>query len=104
MRRRQSIRWVLSRKIKNGENVTKARPCARGFEEIKDFPTDSPCCSRIGVRSIFVLIASNEWKVQATDVKTAFLQGNKLKEQFIYDLRKKPIPIKFGNYKNVCMV
>ena len=48
-----SVRWVLSRKIKNGENVTKARLCACGFEEIKDFPTDSPCCSRISVRSTF---------------------------------------------------
>ena len=44
-----SVRWVLSWKIKNAENVTKARFCARCFKEIKDFPTDSPCCSRIAV-------------------------------------------------------
>ena len=78
-----SVRWVLNRKIKNGEYVTKARLCARGFEEIKDFPTDLPCCSRIGVRSIFVLIASNRWKVQPIDVKTAFLQGKKI-ERTVY--------------------
>ena len=36
-----SVRWVLSRKVKNRENITKARLCARGFEEVKDFPTDS---------------------------------------------------------------
>ena len=83
MRRRQSIRWVLSRKIKNGENVTKARLCAQGFKEIKDFPTDSPWCSQIGVQSIFVLIASNKWKVQATDVKTAFPQGKQI-ERTVY--------------------
>ena len=35
-----SVRWVSSCKIKNGENVTKARLCAHGFEEINDFPTD----------------------------------------------------------------
>ena len=74
-----SVRWVLSRKIKNGENLTKARLCAQGFKEIKDFPTDSPCCSQIGVRSISVLIASNKWKVQAIDVKTVFLQGKHIK-------------------------
>ena len=51
-----SVRWVLSHEIKNRENVTKARLCARGFE-IKDFPTDSPCCSQLGVQSVFVLIA-----------------------------------------------
>ena len=78
-----SVRWVLSRKIKKGEYVTKARLCARGFEEIKDFPTDSPCCSQIGVRSIFALIASNRWKVQAIDVKAAFLQGKQI-ERTIY--------------------
>ena len=53
-------------KIKNAENVTKARLCAWGFKEIKDFPTDSPCCSHIGAQSILALIASNRWK---TDVK-----------------------------------
>ena len=42
-----SVRLVLSQKVKNGENITKVRYCARGFEEVKDFATDSPCCSRI---------------------------------------------------------
>ena len=78
-----SVRWVLSSKIKNGENVIKARLCARDLEEIKDFPTDSPCCSQIAVRSIFVLITSNKWKVQANDVKTAFLQGKQI-ERTVY--------------------
>ena len=46
-----SVRWVITRKIVNGENITKARLCARGFEEIQDFPKDSPFCSRIGIRT-----------------------------------------------------
>ena len=61
----------------------KARLCAHGFKEIKDFPTDSPYCSRIGVQSIFALIASNKWKVLAIDVKTAFLQGKQI-ERTVY--------------------
>ena len=73
-----SVRWVLSHEIKNRENVTKARLCARGFE-IKDFPTDSPCCSQLGVQSVFVLIAWNKWKVQAIEFKAAFLQGKQIK-------------------------
>ena len=48
-----SVRWLLSRKVKNGENIIKARLCARGFEEVKDLPTDSPCCSRIGIQTIY---------------------------------------------------
>ena len=27
-----SVRWVISKKIVNGEHITKARLCARGFE------------------------------------------------------------------------
>ena len=54
-----SVRWVLSQKVKNGENITKVRLCARGFKEAKDFTTDSPCCSRIGICVIFILITSN---------------------------------------------
>ena len=33
-----SVRWVLSQKVKNGENITKAKLCLRGFEKVKDFP------------------------------------------------------------------
>ena len=54
--------WVVSQKTKNEENVTKVRLHACSFKEIKDFPTDSPCCSRIGVWSIFVSIASQQLK------------------------------------------
>ena len=54
-----SVRWVLSRKVKNGENITRARLCAKGFEEVKVFPTYSPCCSRIGICTIFTLITSS---------------------------------------------
>ena len=74
-----SVRWVLSQKVKNGENITKARLCARGFEEVKDFPTDSPCCSNIGIRTVFILITSNQWEIKSTDVKTAFLHGKQIK-------------------------
>ena len=74
-----SVRWVLSQKVKNGENITKARLCARDFGEVKDFPTDSPCCSRIGIRTIFILITSNQWEIKSVDVKTAFLQGKLIK-------------------------
>ena len=35
---RISVRWILSRKVKTGENITKGRLCARGFEEVKRLP------------------------------------------------------------------
>ena len=78
-----SVRCVLHSKIKNGKNVTKVRLCACSIKEIKDFPTGLPCCSRIGVWSISVLTASNRWKVQTTDVETAFLEGKQI-EKMVY--------------------
>ena len=65
------------------EKISRKQGSAHGFEEIKDFPTDSLCCSWIGVQSIFVVIASNRWKVQAIDVKTASLQGKQI-ERIVY--------------------
>ena len=81
---RISVRWLLSRSVKSEENITKARLCARGFEEVKDFPTDSLCCSRIGIRTIFILITSNKWEIKSIDVKTAFVQGKRSKGQSTY--------------------
>ena len=78
-----SVKWVISRKVVDGNNITKVRLCARGFEELQDFASDFPCCSRIGVRSIFVLIASQNWNITSIHVKTAFLQGIKI-ERIIY--------------------
>ena len=48
-----SVRRVISTKVVDGKNITKTRLCARGFEELQDFPTDSPCCSQIGLRSVY---------------------------------------------------
>ena len=59
-----SVRWVLSQKVKNGENITKARLCARSFKEVNDFPTDPSCCSRTCIRKIFALIVSNQWEIK----------------------------------------
>ena len=72
------MRWVISRKVADGSNITKARVCARGFEELQDIPTNSPCCSTIGGRSIFALIASRNWNISLINVKTTFLQGRKI--------------------------
>ena len=84
-----------------GENFTKAKFCARGFEELKDFYTDSVCCSKIGVWPIFVLIGSNKLKVQVIYVKTAFLQGKKIEGKVYLRLQKNLLPVRFGSFKNL---
>ena len=52
------------------ENITKVKLCATGFEEVKNFPTDSPCCSRIGIRTTFSLITSNQIEIKSINIKT----------------------------------
>ena len=78
-----SLRWVLKSKIIDNKPGIKARLCARGFEEESNFRTDSPTCSREGVRIAFSLITSKKWPVKSIDVKTAFLQGKNLERNVL---------------------
>ena len=73
-----SLRWVITPKVIDNKPSVKARLVARGFEETKDFKTDSPTCSREGTRLALALIAANKWKLKSLDVKTAFLQGDSI--------------------------
>ena len=61
----------------------KARLCARGFEELQDFRTDSPTCSREGIRSLLAIVAANSWTLNSLDVRTAFLQGKDLERSIL---------------------
>ena len=78
-----SLRWVIKPKIINDKPGVKARLCARGFEEEQNFRTDSPTCSREGLRTMFSLITSKKWPINAIDVKGAFLQGKDLERRLI---------------------
>ena len=78
-----STRWVITKKVLHEETITKARLCTRGFEGNQEFRTDSPCCTRIGIRTALAVLTTNNWCLKAADVKTAFLQGKKI-EQEVY--------------------
>ena len=79
-----SLRWVDSPKMIDGKPSVKSRLCVRGFEEEdQNFRTDSPTCSREGLRLALTLIASKGWKLNSLDVKTAFLQGKPI-ERDVY--------------------
>ena len=73
-----SARWVITPKLLDNTFVTKARLCARGFEETLSTRTDSPTCSRDGLRIALAMIASNHWSLHSIDAKAAFLQGDKI--------------------------
>ena len=69
------MRWMIKPKIFDGQHSTKARLCARGFKELQCFRTDSPACSREGIRITLATMASHKWQLQSLDIKTVFLQG-----------------------------
>jgi hypothetical protein len=66
-----STRWVVSQK---GDKV-KARLVARGFEEHFVDQADSPTIGKSAVRLFLTIVASKDWTVKTTDIKSAFLQG-----------------------------
>ena len=78
-----SVRWVITPKVIDGKMSTKARLVAKGFQEIQNFRTDSPTCSRESLRLMTIIIASNQWQIQSIDVKQAFLQGRKLERSVL---------------------
>ena len=77
-----SVRWVISEKEgASKETITKARLCARGFEEMQDFRTDSPTCKRESIRLVLSFIAANKWELNSIDIKRAFLQSNEIERE-----------------------
>ena len=74
-----SVRWVVTEKVKNGEEIVKARLVVRGFEEDPlDLRKDSPTCCKESVRLALSVACSRDWECHSIDVKAAYLQGNKI--------------------------
>ena len=85
--------------------IPKARLVARGFEEENEnIIKESPTCSRDSLRILTAITAQRSWKLSTIDIKTAFLQGEKIERAFTWFHRKKQTQIKFGSSENVCMV
>lgn len=72
------MRWVITKKLKEGKSNTKARLVARGFEEenLDKIRKDSPTCTKDHLRLMLIIIATHHWLVNSLDVKSAFLQGD----------------------------
>ena len=81
-----STRWVI---VKKGQNF-KARLVARGFQEnqCEEFRVDSPTVGKAATRICFALAASKQWKLESTDIKSAFLQSDKLDRE-VYSIPPK---------------
>ena len=59
-----TLRWVVTPKFIDGKPSVKARLVARGFEETQDFRTDSPTCSKEGLRLSLTIIASKRLDIE----------------------------------------
>ena len=74
--------WVITSKSKEQGIVTKARLVVRGFQEdTENIRSDSPTCSKEGVRLMLALIVARQWKICSLDVKAAFLQGKSIERE-----------------------
>ena len=73
-----SVRWVLTEKEVGEQKVQKARLVARGYEEEFEGPKDSPTGAKESLRTVIGIISSKMWKINALDIKSAFLQGKQL--------------------------
>ena len=74
-----SVRWVCTMKDCNGVMKPKARLVARGFEEnASNIVSDSPTCSKDSLRALITVACQRKWQVHSIDIKTAFLQGEKI--------------------------
>ena len=66
--------WVITKK---GEEM-RARLTAKGFQEIQEVAKESPTMHKHTLRIVLAIAATNKWNIGASDVKSAFLQGNQL--------------------------
>ena len=70
--------WVITPKIINGAPSYKARLVCRGDLEEVSVPTDSPTCSKSGVRLFIAVTVGMGFDMQSKDVQSAFLQGKEI--------------------------
>ena len=77
-----STRWVCTLKTTENGIKHKARLVARGFEEdTSDIAKNSPTCAKESLRLILAVMAQNRFQINSMDIKTAFLQGERIQRQ-----------------------
>ncbi|CAG2217386.1 unnamed protein product [Mytilus edulis] len=78
-----STRWVYTIKEADNEIHRKARLVAKGFEEdcLDEIQKNSPTCDKQSLRLILSIIMQKKWSINSIDIKTAFLQGEKMQRK-----------------------
>ena len=79
-----TTQWVYSQKYVDGKRIVKARLVARGFQEKDEsIRSDSPCTTKESVRLLLIVASHKRWKTSTIDIKSAFLQGEKIDRRVI---------------------
>ena len=91
------LRSVCSLKETNAGFVPKAQLVAKGFEDNdkNNVSKESPTCLKQSLRVLVALSSQQNWKLNAIDIKTAFLLGQPIFTLF----QKKQKQIQHGNLK-----
>ena len=82
----------------DSQQTPKARLVIKGFEEptkdkiSKDFPT----CSKENLRVALSIVAQKKWKLNSIGIKLHFYKEKTLIENYMCNLLKKPVQIKYG--------
>ena len=80
-------RWVITKQKEDGKNAPyKARLCMRGDLEVgkENLRADAPTASKEALKIALMISANENFKVKAGDIKSAFLQGEKMdRELFV---------------------
>ena len=90
-----SMRWVKTLKEDEEEIKKKARLVVRGFEEdcLEDLKKNSPTCDKSSLRIILSVMKRKRWELNSIDIKTAFLQGEKIqREVFVRPPKEANVP------------
>jgi hypothetical protein len=88
---RISTTWVIWDK---GDEM-RARLVARGYEDMQEYPKDSPTIGKSAVRVVLAITASKGWTIRTTDIRSAFLQGKQI-ERDVYLTPPKEAEVKKG--------
>ena len=67
--------WIIIPKVINSVDSFKARLVCRGDQKEVSVPTDSPTCSKSGLRIFLSVAVGCGFRVSSKDVYSAFLQG-----------------------------
>ena len=78
-----SCRWVDESKQVRNEIEHKCRLVARGFQESEPPASDSPTAQKSITRMCLILCNLNGWKVEALDIRAAFLQSNNIERMIL---------------------